>query len=145
MTSQRLAPTPKIRAAVKAKASAVQPQANVSAVGPKAKAPAVDPKAKASAVDPKAKVSAAPKTPPKAAGPGLTDEPVVDLPRSLLLYNPDTFGRCNFRVEDSQGIDGKIVIYDFHKSPRELDGVRHNIAYLILTTPLNFSPTFSHI
>ena len=32
VTSQRLAPTPKIRAAVKAKASAVQPQANVSAV-----------------------------------------------------------------------------------------------------------------
>ena len=30
------------------------------------------------------------------------------------MYNPDTFGRCNFRVEDSQGIDGKIVIYDFH-------------------------------
>ena len=56
---------------------------------------------------------AAPKTPPKAAGPGLTDQPVVDLPRSVLLYNPDTFGRCNFRVEDSQRIDGKIIIYDF--------------------------------
>ena len=114
VTSQRLAPTPKIRPAVKAKAATVESQAKGSAVGPKAKAPAVDPKAKASAVDPKAKVPAAPKTPPKAAGPGLTDQPVVDLPRSVLLYNPDTFGRCNFRVEDSQRIDGKIIIYDFH-------------------------------
>ena len=46
MTSQRLAPTPKIRSAVKATASAVDPKAT-------------------SAVDSKAKVSvAAPKTPP---------------------------------------------------------------------------------
>ena len=39
---------------------------------------------------------------------------MVDLPRSVLLYNPDTFGRCNFRVEDSQRIDGKIIIFDLH-------------------------------
>ena len=72
-------------------------------------------------MEPKAKASVpAPKTPPKAppkassGGPGLTDEPVVDLPRSVLLYNPDTFGRCNFRVEDSQRIDGKIIIFDLH-------------------------------
>ena len=38
----------------------------------------------------------------------------MDLPRSVLLYDPDTFGRCNFRVEDSQRIDGKIIIYYFH-------------------------------
>ena len=115
VTSQRLAPTPKIRPAIKAKASAVEPKAKAPAVDPKAKVPAA-PKTppKASAVDPKAKVPAAPKTPPKAAGPGLTDQPLVDLPRSVLLYNPDTFGRCNFRVEDSQQIDGKIIIYDFH-------------------------------
>ena len=87
---------------------------------------------------------AAPKTPPKAAGPGLTDQPVVDLPRSVLLYNPDTFGRCNFRVEDSQRIDGKIIIYDFRNVldrffvSERAGRVRRSIAYLILTTPLNF-------
>eukprot|EP00439_Symbiodinium_sp_Y106_P012761 s3020_g1.t2 len=64
-----------------------------------------------------------PKAPPKAKArpaessggrPCLTDEPVVDLPRSGLLFNPDTFGRGNFRVEDSQRIEGKVVIFDFH-------------------------------
>ena len=83
MTSQRLAPTPKLRAAAKAKASSVEPKAPVPT----------------------------PKNPPKAP-PGLTDEPVVDLPRSVLLFNPATFGRCKRSV--LKGRYGKIIIFDFH-------------------------------
>ena len=37
----------------------------------------------------------------------------MDLPRSVLLYNPDTFGRCNFSRRRLT-TDGKIIIYDFH-------------------------------
>ena len=108
VASQRLAPTPNISAAAKAK---------VSAAASEAKAPAIEPKA------PIPVPKTPPKAPPKAKArpvespgsrPGLTDEPVVDLPRSVLLFNPDTFGRCNFRVEDSQRIEGKVVIFDFH-------------------------------
>ena len=41
----------------------------------------------------------------------------MDLPRSVLLYNPDTFGRCNFSRRRLT-TDEKIIIYDFHKSDR---------------------------
>ncbi|CAE7415779.1 lactb2 [Symbiodinium sp. CCMP2592] len=69
------------------------------------------PKPPASRQSQESQAAVIPKVPPKSA---LTSDPIVDLPRSVLLYSPDTFSRCNFRVEDSQRLEGKVVVFDFH-------------------------------
>ncbi|CAE7244133.1 unnamed protein product [Symbiodinium sp. CCMP2592] len=116
VSGQRLAPTPKVRITPAAKTAAVP---KVSVPTPPAYPP--DPKITAPKTPPKnppkppasqeSQAAVIPKVPPKSA---LTSDPIVDLPRSVLLYSPDTFSRCNFRVEDSQRLEGKVVVFDFH-------------------------------
>ncbi|CAE6943721.1 unnamed protein product [Symbiodinium sp. CCMP2592] len=102
--------TPAAKSAAVPKVSVSTPSA--SPPDPKITAPKTPPKnpPKPPASRP-SQVAVIPKVPPKSA---LTTDPVVDLPRSVLLYSPDTFNRCNFRVEDSQRLEGKVVVFDFH-------------------------------